>query len=414
MPNDSSPLAPLGIPAFRNLWLANISSNMGVTIQGVGAAWLMTSLTDGAASMVALVQTASTLPVLLFALVGGTLADNYPRRNVMLGAQLFMFAVSLALIFTAFAGEISPWMLLAFTFTTGCGTALNHPSWHASVGDVVPGPHLPAAVALNSIGYNVARSLGPAVGGAAVAFAGATAAFLINAFCYLGMLGVLVHWKPNYPERQGPRERFWLALASGFCYVATSPEVLRVLTRSFLFTSTAVIVLALLPVITASKLAGDALVYGLLLGSFGLGAVLAGLFSSRIQKQFRSELVGRMAFIGFSVATLAVGLSPSPWWTVPALSLAGASWVLGLSLFNVSVQLLAPRTVVGRALALYQISSFGGMAVGSWFWGHLAEMQGIELTFGAAAVVLVLGGFVGLIIPLPSRGAANLTPTEVA
>src|SRR5690606_6348369 len=158
----------------------------------------------------------------------------------------------------------------------------------------------------------------------------------------------------------------------------------------------------------------DALVYGLLLGSFGLGAILSGLFSSRIQKRFRSELVGRMAFIGFAVATLGVGLSPSPWWAVPALGLAGASWGLGLSLVDAPVQLPAPRALVGRAVAMCQRSSFGGMAAGSWFWGHLAEMPGIQLTFSAAAIVLLLGGFVGLLMALPARSAANLAPTEVA
>ena len=414
MPKDTSSLAPLGIPAFRNLWLANISSNMGVTIQGVGAAWLMTSLADGAAGMVALVQTATTLPVLLFALIGGTLADNYPRRSVMLVAQLFMLAVSIILVTAALTGGISPWILLAFTFTIGCGTALNHPSWHASVGDIVPRAQLPSAVALNSIGYNMARSLGPAVGGAIVAFAGAVAAFLINAICYLGMISVLLRWKPNYPARQTPPERFFPALVTGFRHVAGAPEILRVLARAFLFTSTAVIVVALLPVITSSKLGGDALMYGLLLGSFGVGAILAGLFSSRIQKRFPSELVGRAAFFGFALAALALGFSPSPWPAVPALIIAGASWVLALSLFNVSVQLLSPRQVVGRTLALYQVASFGGMAVGSWFWGLSAEALGIEFTFAAAAIVLLLGGGIGLLMPLPAQSTLRPAPSEAA
>lgn len=402
MSKPNSARAPLELSAFRNLWLANMSSGTGAQIQGVGAAWLMTSIADGP-GMVALVQASTSLPVMLLALIGGTLADNYPRRNVMLSAQCFMFTVSILLVCAALGGAITPWMLLAFTFTIGCGTALNHPSWHASVRDVVPRELVPSAVALNSIGYNVARSFGPAAGGAIVAAAGPAATFCVNAICYLGMLGVLARWNPIYPVHEQPRESFVRAAATGFHYVWTSPALLKVLSRSFVFSGSAVIVIALLPAVTAGKLAGDSLVYGLLLACFGLGAIAAGLVSSRLQKRFKGEQMARLGFAGFALATLVIGFSPTAWIAAPALVLAGANWVIALSLFNTSVQLLTKHELLGRTLSLYQVASFGGMALGSWLWGHIAEAHGTETAFSGATIVLVIGAAMGLIVALPSH-----------
>lgn len=411
MPDPNSARAPLGLPAFRNLWLANMSSGTGAQIQGVGAAWLMTSIADGP-GMVALVQASTSLPVMLFALIGGTLADNYPRRNVMLSAQCFMFAVSILLVCFASAGFITPWILLTFTFTIGCGTALNHPSWHASVRDVVPRELVPSAVALNSIGYNVARSFGPAAGGAIVAAAGPAATFCVNAVCYLGMLGVLVRWNPAYPARPQARESFVRAAAAGFRYVRTSSPLLKVLSRSFVFSGSAVIVIALLPAVTAGKLAGNSLVYGLLLACFGLGAIAAGLVSSRLQRRLNGEQMARLGFSGFALATLVIGFSPTAWIAAPALILAGANWVIALSLFNTSVQLLTRRDLLGRTLSLYQVASFGGMALGSWLWGHIAEAHGTETAFASAAVALMIGAGMGLIVALPSHSPESVDTRE--
>jgi MFS family permease len=166
--------APFRRPQFRNMWGGSLFSNLGSLIQGVGAAWLMTSIADSV-SMVAMVQAAATLPIMLFALIGGAVADSFHRRNVMLAAQLFMFTVSVALTLATWLGLITPWLLLAFTFLIGCGVAINNPTWHATVGDLVPRDELRAAVALNSVGFNLSRSVGPAIGGAVVAVAGAVA-----------------------------------------------------------------------------------------------------------------------------------------------------------------------------------------------------------------------------------------------
>lgn len=404
-----SPLVPLENGTFRNIWIANLASSFGALIQGVGAAWLMTSIADSV-DMVALVQASTSLPIMMFSLLGGAIADSFNRRQVMLAAQCFMLAVSILLMAGALLGLISPWLLLAFTFLLGCGTALNNPSWQASVGDMVPREQLPAAVTLNSIGFNISRSVGPAFGGIVVAVAGAAGAFALNALSYLGLLYVLFRWKPPVETSKLPREGIGPAMLSGIRYVAMSPNLLRILLRGSIFGFTAISVMALLPVVSASQLTGGPLTYGLMLGSFGLGAVGGALLSGRLHMRFSSEAVVRIAFVSFAIAAFITGVSPSVWVTSPALMLGGASWVLALSLFNVSVQLSSPRWVVGRALSLYQTATFGGMALGSWVWGLVAEGYGLSIAFGAASLLMLAGALLGLRIPLPPRTMLDLDP----
>ena len=186
---------PLRYPVFRTVWAASTLSNLGGLIQSVGASWMMISIAHSA-DMVALVQASVTLPIMLLSLVAGAMADNLDRRKVMLGAQIFMLVVSIALAVCAWTGLITPWLLLLFTFLIGCGAAFNAPAWQASVGDMVPRAELPGAVALNSMGFNIARSVGPAIGGVIVAAAGAAAAFAVNAASYIALIAVLARWRP--------------------------------------------------------------------------------------------------------------------------------------------------------------------------------------------------------------------------
>src|SRR5690606_7172287 len=212
-----------------------------------------------------------------------------------------MLAVSALLMLATWFGLISPWLLLAFTFLLGCGTALNNPSWQASVGDMVPRSDLPAAVALNSIGFNLSRSVGPAVGGLIVAAFGAAAAFLANTLSYVGLIIVLLRWKPAAVPSTLPREPMGGAIMSGLRYVGMSPNILKVMLRAFIFGFTAIVVLALLPVVAARIPGGGPLIYGLLLGGFGLGAVGGALYSSRLQTVLGTEALVRWSFLGFAV-----------------------------------------------------------------------------------------------------------------
>ncbi|SDW54832.1 MFS transporter [Allgaiera indica] len=409
MPERPSLLAVFRNPAFRALWTAALLSNLGGLIQGVGASWAMTSLTDSHA-LVALVQASTTLPIMLFALPAGALADSFERRRIMLTAQIFMLGISALLAVVAFLGMLGPYTLLAFTFLIGCGQALNNPSWQASMGDIIGKEDLSKAVLVNSMGFNMMRSVGPAIGGAIVAAAGAAMAFAVNAVSYVMLIFALFRWHPEPARRSLPREPLGRAIGAGLRYVSMSPHLLRLMGRGFLFGVAAVSVLALLPLVARELLKTGALGYGVLLGAFGVGAILGAFSNARIRARFSNETVVRGAFAGFAVATFALGQSTLFAIDCLVLLVAGASWVLALSLFNVTVQLSTPRWVVGRALALYQTATFGGMAAGAWIWGLVAQVHGIPAALTGTSAVLVIGVLVGLRWPLEELGGLNLDP----
>jgi Transmembrane secretion effector len=272
---------------------------------------------------------------------------------------------------------------------------------------------LPAAVALNSMGFNMTRSVGPAIGGAIVAAAGAAAAFAVNAVSYLPLLFVLLRWKPQMAARTLPREPFGLAMTAGLRYVAMSPNIEKVLLRAFVFGFSAVSVLALLPLVARDIVRGGPLLYGVLFGAFGIGAVGGALLSSRLRHVLSSEWNVRLGFIGFAACAAIAGLSTMPWLTCLALLIGGASWVTSLSLFNITVQMSTPRWVVGRSLSLYQTATFGGMALGSWIWGIAADAYGAGEALLMSAVVLIAGAALGLKwFTLPEQTTLNLDPAN--
>ena len=399
----------LGVPIFRAVWLASMSSNFGALVQAVGASWLMTQLSTSE-QQVALVQASTALPIVLFSLLAGAVADNLDRRVVMLGAQCFMLAVSVALALCAWAGVLTPWLLLAFTFAIGCGTAFNNPAWQASVGDMVPRAALPGAVALNSMGFNIARSVGPALGGAIVAAGGAAAAFATNAASYLALIAVLWRWRPAERPRTLPRERMHLAMLDGLRYVAMSPRIWVVLVRGAVFGAGATAVPALMPLVARDLVAGGPLTYGVLLGSFGAGAVGGALSSGWLRRRLSTEAIVRGGSAAVALGAAASGASGALGATVPALMVAGAGWVLALSTFNVSVQMSTPRWVVARALALYQMATFGGMTAGAWGFGLLAEARGVDTALVAAGALLAGSLALGLVLPLRQVENLDLTP----
>ncbi|MEZ5565354.1 MAG: MFS transporter [Gammaproteobacteria bacterium] len=409
VPTDPTALSPLRYPVFRAVWAASIVSNLGGLIQSVGASWLMLSIANSAA-MVALVQSSVALPVVLLSLAAGAIADNHDRRVVMLSAQIFMLTVSVALTVCAWAGLITPWLLLSFTFLIGCGTALSAPAWQASVGDMVPRTELAGAITLNSLGFNIARSVGPAIGGMIVAAAGAAAAFAVNAASYAALITVLSRWRPARDAQVLPRESLGVAMAAGVRYVTMSPAIRTVLLRSVIFGSGASGLIALMPVVAKDLLGGGPLVYGVMLGAFGAGAVLGAIAAARLRHDYATEIIVRWACIAFAVAAVVAGLSTWLPLTMAGLLLAGAGWVLALATLNVTVQLSAPRWVVGRALALYQMAAFGGLAGGSWLWGEVAHDGNITLSlFGGAAVLLACAAF-GLWRPLAPSADVDLDP----
>ncbi|WP_295049335.1 MFS transporter [uncultured Paracoccus sp.] len=410
-PSPPSALAPFRHRDFRLLWSATLVSNFGGLVQAVGAAWLMTQLTDSA-TLIALVQASNTLPIMLLALISGALADIFDRKAILLFAQCLMGAVSLALAVVAWQGWLTPWLLLGFTFLIGAGQALYNPPWQASMGDLVPRADLPAAVTLNSVGFNLMRSVGPAAGGLIVAAFGAAAAFAVNALSYIPLLGALFRWRPNIAPRTAPPEEFLPAVGAGLRYVFLSPNLMKVIGRGALFGFAAVSVLALLPLVAKAHPEGGSMLFGGLLGCYGIGAIAGAALNPRIRARFNNENVVRMAFAGFAVSALVLGQTQTVWLHALALLPAGASWVMALSLFNVTVQLSTPRWVVARALALYQTATFGGMAAGSWVWGGIAGAHGLGDALTAAGIVLLAGAVVGFWFKAPDFGTADLDPVN--
>ncbi len=409
MAYTSSTFSPLRHETYRTIWFASLASNFGGLIQAVGAAWMMTVITSSE-DMVALVQTSTALPIMLFSLISGALADNYDRRRIMLTAQSAMLVVSILLTACAILGWITPGLLLFFTFLIGCGTALNNPSWQASVGDMVPRADLPEAVTLNSMGFNITRSVGPAIGGAIVAAAGAAAAFAVNALSYIALLYVLFRWRPSTPASTLPRETLGSAIFAGLRYVSMSPNLEKILLRGLVFGIGASSIQALLPVVALDLVSGGPLTYGFMLGAFGIGAIGGAVLSTRLREMFSSETIIRLAFSGFAFSAVIAALSPSAVLTSAGLLVAGACWVSALSLFNIIVQLSTPRWVVGRALSLYQTVTFGGIAGGSWLWGVAADRYGLSNALLMSAAVLLLGVVIGLRFSMPAFATLNLDP----
>ena len=410
--NDSgapSALSPFKYPVFRGIWIASLLSNFGSLIQSVGASWMMLSIA-ASPDMVALVQASTALPIMLLSLVAGAMADNMDRRRVMVFAQIFMLSVSLALSICAWLGLVGPWTLLLFTFSIGCGSAFFAPAWQASVGDMVPRPEVPGAVALNSMGFNIARSVGPAIGGAIVAAAGAAAAFGVNAASYIALLVVLARWQRPPRTNALPSETLVIAMGAGLRYVWMSPHIRTVLLRAAVFGFGASSILALLPLVAKHLVAGGPLTYGLLLGAFGIGAVTGALGAARLREKLSTEAIVRWAGCILALAAAMVAVSTFLVATMAALLLAGAGWVLSLSTFNVSVQLSAPRWVVARALALYQMAAFGGLAAGSWLWGELAADFGISAALLISAGAVLICVVIGRWAPLSQAGELNLDP----
>lgn len=411
MPDRKPLFAPLSNTTFRDLWIANNISNLGGLIQGVGAAWMMTSI-SASENMVALVQASTTLPIMLFSILSGALADNFQRRQVILWAQTFMFIVSVLLAAFAYLSWITPWTLLAFTFLIGCGTALNNPAWQASVGDMVPRQDVAGAVSLNSVGFNMTRSVGPALGGAIVAFGGGAAAFAANAVSYLALIYALFRWKNSEKARTLPREDIGPAVAAGLRYVAMSPKLLKVFFRSFVFGLSSVAILALMPIVAKDLIKGGPLTYGLLLGAFGIGAIGGAFANGWLREKLTSENIVRLSFAGFALSEAAMGATGNGFIAGLAAMVAGGCWVIALSLFNTIVQLSTPRWVVGRAVSFYQTASFGGMAAGSWLWGSVAENADSATALSIAAIVTAVGVVIGFFLPMPVFEDLDLDPLD--
>jgi MFS family permease len=380
-------------------------------MQNVGAAWLMTDL---AASpfMVALVQAATNLPFFILAIPAGALADIVDRRRLLLVAQSWMLMVALALAVISFGGQMTPWLLLALTFLLGLGSALNAPAWQATTPDLVSREDIPAAVALAGISVNGARAIGPALGGLMVATAGAAATFFFNAVSFLGVLFVLARWRRAEETSALPAERFVGAVRAGLRYVRHAPSFRAVLLRTMAFVSGGSSLLALLPILIKQDASMGPAHYGILLGCFGGGAVVAVEFLPALVKRAGVERTVTAAFL--TLAAMTLGVAWLAYFSLRCLLvlIAGAAWLSALTRLNATAQAALPRWVRARGLAVYLVAFYGGMAAGSILWGFVADRAGVTLALTASAACMVVGLFTTTRFRLPEGEGADLEPSR--
>ena len=394
--HPSSGFAPLRIPLFRDRWIASTVSSVGTWMQDTAGTWLMTALTSSPL-LIALMQTAASLPVLFLGLLAGATADIFDRRKLLIFWQCWMLGSVAILAILTFLGHISPWSLLAFTFLLNIGSSMNNPAWQAIVPELVPRNLIPDTVSLNAASNNLARAVGPALGGLMVAAyrahvdTGAASVFALNAVSFAGVIWVLVNWKRTPLFKSAlPSERIAASIRSGLRYVRYSPPLQASLLRAFTFTFFVSAIWSLLAVVAARDMHQGALGYGILNGSLGIGAVIAATQLPKVRRRFSADRIIAASTLYVAFSLLVMAFIPNPWIIIPVLILSGSAWTSTMSTINTSVQLAAPAWITARALGTYMMTFQGGLALGSVLWGFIAEHSKTSYALAASAAGLLL------------------------
>src|SRR5262245_51176298 len=383
--SETSPWSPLRQVVFRSIWTAAVVSNIGTWMQSVGTAWLMTSLTPSPL-LVALMQTATSLPVFLLGIPAGVLADLVDRRKLLLLTETYLLLMALVIGLLTLEGYMSAWSLLLLAFLMGLGSALDAPAWQAIIPDLVERKDLPAAVSLNATGFNVARAIGPAIGGLVVAAAGPAAVFLLNSISFLFVLIAIYRWRRTPAERETPPEDMLGAAVAGMRYVRHAPALQAVFVRIGAFAIGASALWALLPAVARHELKLEATGYGILLGSLGFGAVGSALFLSRFQKLLPVDRLTGVATLIFAGAVLALAYIHFVPLLVVCLLAGGMAWLTMMSSLSTAATTACPAWVRARALSIYLLVFFAALAGGSFGWGVLAEQFGNRTALSIAAL----------------------------
>jgi MFS family permease/quinol monooxygenase YgiN len=385
----AGPWAPLGNTLFRNLWLATIVSNIGTWMQDVGAGWLMTSLSSSP-SIVALVEAADSLPVMLLALPAGAIADIIDRRRLLVSVHVYLLVVASALALATWLDLMTAWTLLGFVFALGVGAAMVMPAWAAIVPELVPSGQLPAAVALNSVGINASRAVGPAIAGVLVAAIGPWLVFALNALTYIGIIGVLLRWRRERRKSTLPAERFFSAIRVGMRFVMHARELQAVLVRGIAFFAFASATWSLFPLIVRKELARGPEVYGILLTCIGAGAVGGAMILPRVRAKVSRDVLVAGASLLYALAALALAYVRHVPLLCVAMLATGVAWIAILSALQVAAQTALPAWVRARGLAAFVVVFMGGMALGSILWGQVAARIGIAGALTVAAIGMVV------------------------
>jgi MFS family permease len=383
---QSPTFAPFRIVVFRNLWLASFAANIGMWMNDVTAAWVMTSLSTNPV-MVAMVQTASTLPVFLLGLPSGAMADIVDRRRYFAATQLWVALTALTLAALALSDALTAPLLLALTFANGIGLAMRWPVFSAIVPEVVPREYLGAAMALNGISMNLSRVVGPVVAGAILAVVGSGAVFVLNTVLAVLAFATILRWRSEPRTSTLPGERFVGAMRVGWQHVRQSPRLRVVLLRIFFFFLHSSALLALLPLVARNIHGAGPATYTLMLACIGGGAVVAAMYFPRWRQRFnRDEFVvgGTLTHAAMSVVVV---FAPNIWVALPAIVVLGMAWISTANSLTLAAQMALPNWVRARGMAIYQMALMGGAAAGSLLWGQVAGLYSVRIAVAAAAVV---------------------------
>lgn len=410
--NDLSPLAPLGLPVFRMLWITWFMANACMWMNDVAAAWMMTSLTTSPL-WVALVQTASTLPVFLLGLPSGALADGLDRKRYLLFTQIWVAVVGATLSAFVFFGGMSPLLLLILTFANGVGLAMRWPVFSAIVPELVPRTQLPAAMALNGVSMNASRIVGPLLAGALIASAGSAWVFLLNAVLSVMAAVIISRWKREHKPNPLGRERLGTAMRVGMQYVAQSYHLKGVLLRISIFFFNSTAMTALLALLARGMQGGGAGTFTVLLASMGAGAVASAAFLPRLRRRYpRDGLVLRSTSVQAG-AMVMIGMTDQIWLAVPTMFLSGAAWITSANTLGVSIQMGLPDWVRARGMSMYQMAIMGSSALGAALWGQVATWTSVPVSLFLGA-----GALLGLMVLanrlMPDAGLEDdLTPKRI-
>ncbi|MCB2406457.1 MFS transporter [Hymenobacter lucidus] len=402
---------PFTYSLFRAIWLASVVSNIGTWMQNVAGVWLVTMLTTSAL-VVALMQTATSLPAFLLSMPAGAMADLIDRRRLLLFTQGFMAVVAFLLGTLTLMDQISALGVLAFTFLLGIGGAINAPVWQTVTTELVPRPILPFAITLNGVSNNIARAVGPAVGGVIIAYYSPGWVFVLNGLSFLGTFVVVYSWRRSEETASGPAENFTGALRAGLRYVQYSPAIYAVLFRTFAFAFGASAMWGLLSVVVARKLGLSSGTYGVLLSWLGAGAVTGALLMGRAGHLLNFNqrvLLGTLVFVG---TNLCLGLVTVVYWLYPVMFVSGIAWLMVMTSFSTTVQLHVPKWVQARVVSMYMLVFQAGLSLGSIVWGELADHTSLEVALLATAGWMLLSMLLAIPFPMRSGEGLDLSPAE--
>jgi MFS family permease len=396
-----SAFAPFTNRAFLALWMANVLSNVGGWMQSTGAAWEMTSLTPEPI-FVALLAAAGSLPMFLFCFFAGILADRFDRRRYIIACQFWMMGVAATLAVLAYTGRLTHWNLLALAFCMGLGNAMNAPAWHAVVPEIVSGPLLRPAIALNSAGFNLARTVGPVIGQILLGLVGVFLLFAINACTYIGVIFAMASWRrPAEARAAQRREGLVEAARTGIAFVRGSGELKAIFGRGLCFFVPGIAIGTLLPVIGRFELGLDEFAFGILYAVFGVGAVAGAILMPTVNRLLGPDRANIWAMGLHAAATLIAALVMTPYVVGACITLLGACWITVMANNTTAVQSILPNFMRARGMAVHQMVFFGAMVGGSLLWGKIATLFGTQASLIVSVAVLVPTTMLAASIRLP-------------